>query len=540
MSSSQSPSNSAAPRRASVQSPSSLFTCVVSSCSLPAIRRGGYCIPHQNQFAVTTFGVTSVNDKDKPISNEQVCFGHACQGQIRFGFCSRHRLLSEELENQLQAQLQIQSNPPVAPASPSQIAVASPVPSGSASEQEFLKLFLSGLHAIYSAIEPHLAAEAIIRETCRILSAERATLFYVDGDELILMIARGVRNIRLPRSKGVAGYVSTAGVTVNIPDAYKEAKFDSSFDTQTGFRTRNIIATPVFDQEGKVIAVLQVINKYQRGAKSSSAEQSAAPRGSLDENSIAADFTSNDQVALEALAFHVSVSLRNAQQFESSKRAETKVSSILEVISMLHSDQDPSMNSIIFTLTTRSPQLVDCDRCTLYLVDYTRDQLVVMTGDVDIRIPLSKGIAGACATSNLIINIPDCYQDSRFNTEIDKKTGYRTKSMLCVPIPGAKGQGESTQPVIGVLQLINRNDEQPFSTEDEQMLSTLLKIAGPILQKYSQFNSAKAIKSAKANAVNEPALAFKPKAKSPIGSGPAPSSLKFKPSLGGNIREGPE
>jgi len=108
---------------------------------------------------------------------------------------------------------------------------------------------------------------------------------------------------------------------------------------------------------------------------------------------------------------------------------------------------------------------------------------VVMTGDVDIRIPLNKGIAGCCATTGKIVNIPDCYKDDRFNPDIDKQTGYRTRSMLCMPIPG-----EEQNEIIGVLQLINRLDEEPFQPADENILTTLLSIAGPILKKASFFN----------------------------------------------------
>lgn len=64
------------------------------------------------------------------------------------------------------------------------------------------------------------AAERIIQETCRLLDAERSTLFYVDGDELVLMIAKGAKNIRLPKTRGIAGHVASTGETVNIPDAH--------------------------------------------------------------------------------------------------------------------------------------------------------------------------------------------------------------------------------------------------------------------------------------------------------------------------------
>merc|ERR1712086_780243 len=102
-----------------------------------------------------------------------------------------------------------------------------------------------------------------------------------------------------------------------------------------------------------------------------------------------------------------------------------------EIVKSLHSGA-VSVNSLIFTLSNKSNELVDADRCTLYMVDRTRKipQLVVMQGDVDIRFPLSKGIVGSVASSGVPLLIPDAYKDSRFSRDIDIKTGYRTKSIL--------------------------------------------------------------------------------------------------------------
>ncbi len=75
-------------------------------------------------------------------------------------------------------------------------------------------------------------------------------------------------------------------------------------------------------------------------------------------------------------------------------------------------------------------------RCTMFLVDEARDQLVsyVADGGRTIRIPRSAGIAGACATAAATINIPDAYADPRFNRSVDLQTGYKTDSLLAMPI----------------------------------------------------------------------------------------------------------
>jgi len=198
-------------------------------------------------------------------------------------------------------------------------------------------------------------------------------------------------------------------------------------------------------------------------------------------------FTEEDEIIVQNIAHHCSIVLRNAELYLSATRSEQKINFLLEIVQMLHSS--PNINSLIFTLSQRAHTLINADRCTLYLADYTRSppQLVVMQGEVDIRLPLSKGIAGHVATTGEIVNIPDCYKDSRFNKSVDIKTGYRTKSMLCMPIFA----NESKKEVIGVLQLLNKLDEPQFGPSDESILTVLLKIAGPIIKKSFLFKKEK-------------------------------------------------
>ena len=88
---------------------------------------------------------------------------------------------------------------------------------------------------------------------------------------------------------------------------------------------------------------------------------------------------------------------------------------------------------------------------------------------------MSQGIAGHVASTGQILNIPDAYDDPNFNQAIDKKTGYRTKAILCMPI-------KADDQVIGVLQLINKvSGAGVFSTDDEDVMMIFLSIAGPIL-----------------------------------------------------------
>ena len=87
-------------------------------------------------------------------------------------------------------------------------------------------------------------------------------------------------------------------------------------------------------------------------------------------------------------------------------------------------------------------------------------------GNKEIRIPITAGIAGLVATTGNPVRISDAYQDPRFNPEVDKKTGYQTRSILCIPMRNRRGQ------VIGVFQVLNKRDGE-FTPLDEQLLASL-------------------------------------------------------------------
>lgn len=95
--------------------------------------------------------------------------------------------------------------------------------------------------------------------------ADRCTVYVVDRarSELRSAVAQRMgQQIRLPIGQGLAGHVAATGETINVPEAYADARFDRSVDQRTGYRTANILAVPVWDRGGReVVGVIQVLNK---------------------------------------------------------------------------------------------------------------------------------------------------------------------------------------------------------------------------------------------------------------------------------------
>jgi adenylate cyclase len=105
----------------------------------------------------------------------------------------------------------------------------------------------------------------VVAETTKMLNAERATIFVFDAATKTFFsrvaVGAGFNEIRFPSHLGIAGETFTAGKTLNIPHAYADLRFNPSFDRQTGFFTRSILCTPIYNKSGAITGVTQVLNK---------------------------------------------------------------------------------------------------------------------------------------------------------------------------------------------------------------------------------------------------------------------------------------
>lgn len=111
---------------------------------------------------------------------------------------------------------------------------------------------------------------------------------------------------------------------------------------------------------------------------------------------------------------------------------------------------------------------MEAERSTLFLMDWDRMELwsTVAQGAEEIRIPVQKGIAGSVAVTGETVMIEDAYQDPRFNLEVDKVTGFRTRSVLAVAVRDRNGQ------VAGVIEVLNKRSGI-FTAEDQRLLNAL-------------------------------------------------------------------
>ncbi|MCC6810311.1 MAG: GAF domain-containing protein [Deltaproteobacteria bacterium] len=161
------------------------------------------------------------------------------------------------------------------------------------------------------------------------------------------------------------------------------------------------------------------------------------------------------------------------------QRRVDKLSSLLDVATAMAAERD--LNQLLAVILREVRDVVEADRCSLFIIDHERGEIwskIAQGLEIrEIRIPIGVGIAGYVAQTGEKVNLADVYDDPRFDRTWDKKTGYRTKAMLCVPMKNRDGR------LTGVIQAINKTRpaglstgktaDEVFTAEDEEMLRAL-------------------------------------------------------------------
>ena len=153
--------------------------------------------------------------------------------------------------------------------------------------------------------------------------------------------------------------------------------------------------------------------------------------------------------------------------------------------------QTSSLDGILEVLVELTSRELDCDRGTLFLNDPTSGELFsrVAQGGLsrEIRILNSTGIAGAVFQSGEPLIIDEPYADPRFNSSVDERTGYRTESIICVPVRTMSDE------VIGVMQNLNKRGEK-FNDDDLTLLLEMTRQAAVALQSLQYFEQIEQIR----------------------------------------------
>jgi putative nucleotidyltransferase with HDIG domain len=273
----------------------------------------------------------------------------------------------------------------------------------------------------------------VMREVTELLDADRSTLFLFDRQTMALRacFAEGVvgKAIVVPLRMGVIGTAILRRKSISLVDAYQHPYFNEEIDAQSGYKTESMLVVPIHGADGQVLGGIELLN---------------TPLGR---------FADADEL------FVTEAAERLAQ---------------LDDIDVAAADRE------IDWLHER----VEFDRGTVFKVDAPAGLLFAVHADGDNQAPialnLKLGIAGLVALTGEPLLIRDAHADPRFDPSFDKKTGYVTQQILCVPLIGSSGDA------LGVIQVINCLKCE-FTEEDLALLGSLAGVVSIALDNAQLF-----------------------------------------------------
>lgn len=173
------------------------------------------------------------------------------------------------------------------------------------------------------------------------------------------------------------------------------------------------------------------------------------------------------------------------QELKAQLSAEKKkIALFKEVGRALSSAMD--LDSLLTLIMDNITQLMEADRSTLYLLTDDAESLwsrmAQGDGHIDIQLKVGEGLAGWVVSSGKFVNIPDAYTDDRFQPAIDQQTGYKTQSILCIPMRNHVGD------TIGAVQVLNKKGGA-FEKEDESLLEALAGQAAMAIENTKLYQS---------------------------------------------------
>jgi dual 3',5'-cyclic-AMP and -GMP phosphodiesterase 11 len=291
--------------------------------------------------------------------------------------------------------------------------------------------------------------ERIIDVSYKILKAERVSVMILSRDKKKLIVAesKDALGMEISASGGIGGYVVSSGSLLNVKDAYNDPRFNPQVDIDREFKTKSILCAPVTINH-EVVGVLYALNK----------------EGPV------VEFDKNDEMVIEYLASNAGVAIKKAQLYHQAIRAQRNSAAILSIVRARSSHG--SVEKILTTTIEAAYDLLVPELVSVYLVDQLLHEAwicVSKDGLEGLTIPFGRGVAGTVAASGTTIRLENVYEDPRFCQDVDIQTGFKTKSMLCMGVPGFASNSKP----IAVIQLINKLNGRGFDEDDEEALKML-------------------------------------------------------------------
>jgi GAF domain-containing protein len=254
--------------------------------------------------------------------------------------------------------------------------------------------------------------------------------------------------------RGIIGKCWNDGQVYNIPLAYENTNFDSSFDLETNYKTQQLLTVPIFNNRREVIAICQCMNK-----------QDGKP------------FSNQDICFARLFLTFAGLMMENGRMYQESSKNAAQVKSFVQVALSVATEKP--VKGILQDIMQNARIVINAERSSLFIMDDVVGVLSSYLYDGDKMpqtIPMSHGLAATTAKTKECLIVNDAYHDPRFNKMIDYHTGFKTLSVLTAPVISSEGA------VLGVAEMINKQNGI-YTDEDVTLLRSFAAFAAVSLEK---------------------------------------------------------
>src|SRR5215469_974717 len=298
-----------------------------------------------------------------------------------------------------------------------------------------------------------------------LLQAEAATLFMLDAEkqELWSRVLRGggqLDEIRLPLGTGIAGHVMATGQSLLLGDAYTDSHFHPNIDRMSGFVTKSMIAVPLKHVSGRILGVVEVLNRKTNV------------------------FSAEDLALVEAVATQIAAVLDNVllyeelrAQNEALRKAKSDLSAALKDLDLLFETEKAvstaeKQSDLMDALLARVAPTLGATAAAIFLVDpgesqgalYFKNVVGEAESLVTVKLKPGQGIVGHVARTGQTVRVARAADHLAHDPSIPARLDIRADAVLSVPIAVEEG-------VVGALALLNK---PTGFTESDERLATLI------------------------------------------------------------------
>ncbi len=238
--------------------------------------------------------------------------------------------------------------------------------------------------------------------------------------------------VRTAAGEGFAGWICRHRQPLNVADARQDERFMPRVDQTTGFYTRSVMGVPMH-REGQVDGALLVMNRAD-----------------------GQPFEPNDLAMLGVVAEQLGLLVANTVLISDLRRRNAHLTTLIAIDRAVNSVHD--LNALLTTILQSAADVAKAAGSSVVLQDAESGELTFFHAVgpakdqlAGVRIEAGRGIVGHCIATGESVYVPDAYEDPRFFRDVDMQTGFRTTSLLAVPL-------KTDHSVTGALEVVNLED----------------------------------------------------------------------------------